>query len=99
MLPVAAFVMFGVHLRVEIRESAGANRDLELAERRFWADARIFCKELIFTMGSYRENFSLIIGFFNRSLILAHLSRGGWSPGFVQSDRQDVDTSTGFDVH
>ena len=55
MLPVAALVMFGVHLRVEIRESAGANRDLELAERRFWADARIFCKELIFTMVSYRE--------------------------------------------
>jgi len=32
MLPVAAFVMFGVHLRVEIRESAGATRDLELAQ-------------------------------------------------------------------
>jgi hypothetical protein len=76
MLPVAAFVMVGVHLRVEIQNQQVRTRDLELAERRFWADARIFCKELVFPMGSYRENISLIIGFFNRSLILAHLSRG-----------------------
>ena len=27
-------------------------------------------------MGSYHENFSLLIGFFNRSLILAHLLWG-----------------------
>jgi len=32
-------------------------------------------------MGSYRENFSLLIGFFSRSLILARLSRGLESSG------------------
>jgi hypothetical protein len=52
MLRFAAFVMFGVHLRVEIQNQQVQTAILNWLKRRFWAVARIFCKELIFTMGS-----------------------------------------------
>ena len=58
-------------------ESAGADRDLELAERRFWADARIFCKELIFRVGFLARKLFFDYRFFQPVFDFGSLIEGG----------------------
>jgi hypothetical protein len=95
MMRVAAVASLGVHLRVKIRESAGANRGLEPAQEAILGRCEDILQGGYFRDGFRPQNFSFDHPLFShRRLLCFCLSGRVRVLRFVQSDRRDADALT-----